>query len=220
MLTVRIQAIDGARTFTSQDSQPCRLLPPVHASSPPSRAAPQDSGPVWVANPSPCDSFIHYTSPVYPAHRRKLMPCQTCMQAVCVCVFLWGALSGETILKAQSPTLAERLGQPKDAKLLILHADDIGMAHSIDRASFEALQNHDVSSASAMVPCPWFVEVVEFAKKHPDADIGLHLTLNSEWKTYRWGPVAPRDKVMSLLDPQGYFSDQSPGTVEKGQAAE
>jgi predicted glycoside hydrolase/deacetylase ChbG (UPF0249 family) len=148
------------------------------------------------------------------------MPCQTCMQAVCVCVFLWGALSGETILKAQSPTLAERLDQPKDTKLLILHADDIGMAHSIDRASFEALQNHDVSSASAMVPCPWFVEVVEFAKKHPDADIGLHLALNSEWMTYRWGPVAPREAVMSLLDPQGYFYYQTPGTLEKGLAAE
>lgn len=150
----------------------------------------------------------------------NLMPWKSCVRAVSALTFLWGALSGETSLMAQSPTLAERLGYPKNAKLLILHADDLGAAYSIDRASFEALQNHDVSSASAMVPCPWFVELVEFAKKHPEADIGLHLTLNSEWKTYRWGPVAPRDKVMSLLDPQGYFYDQSAGTIEKGQAAE
>jgi len=135
-------------------------------------------------------------------------------------VLLGGVLCGGTFLKAQSPNLAERLGHPKDAKLLILHADDLGMAHSIDRASFEALQNHDVSSASAMVPCPWIVEVVEFANKHPEADIGLHLTLNSEWFTYRWGPVAHRGAVASLLDPQGYFCYQSPGTVEKGQPEE
>jgi hypothetical protein len=133
---------------------------------------------------------------------------------------LWGALTGGNVLNAQSPTVAERLGYPKDAKLLILHADDLGMAHGIDLASFEALQNHDVSSASAMVPCPWIVEVAEYANNHPEADIGLHLTLNSEWFTYRWGPVAPRSAVTGLLDPQGYFYYQSPGTVEKGQAEE
>jgi hypothetical protein len=59
-----IQAIDGVGTFTRPDSQPCRLLPFVNASSMPSRAAPHDSGPVWVASPSPYDSLIHYTSPV------------------------------------------------------------------------------------------------------------------------------------------------------------
>jgi hypothetical protein len=135
-------------------------------------------------------------------------------------VLLCGALTSGNFLVAQPPTLAERLGYPKDAKFLILHADDLGMAHAVDLASFEALQNHDVTSASAMVPCPWIVEVADFANKHPEADIGLHLTLNSEWFTYRWGPVAPRSAVVGLLDPQGYFYYQSPGTVEKGQAEE
>jgi len=142
------------------------------------------------------------------------------VRAASALVLLWSGLAGGTFLRGQSPTLPERLGYPKDAKLLILHADDLGMAHAIDRASFEALQNHDVSSASPMVPCPWIVEVVEFANKLPEADIGLHLTLNSEWFTHRWGPVAPRDAVASLLDPQGYFYYQSPGTVEKGRAEE
>jgi predicted glycoside hydrolase/deacetylase ChbG (UPF0249 family) len=135
-------------------------------------------------------------------------------------VIILGSLCGQPFLRAQTLTIAERLGYPKDAKLLIVHADDLGMAYSIDRATFKALRNHDVSSASAMVPCPWFTEVVDFARKNPDADIGLHLTLTSEWMTYRWGPLAPRDKVTSLLDPEGYFYRVVPGTVEKGQAAE
>ena len=145
---------------------------------------------------------------------------QSLVRSTGALVLLWSALNGGTLLMAQSTTLAERLGHSKDAKLLILHGDDLGMAHAIDRASFESLQNHDVSSASAMVPCPWIVEVADIANKHPEADIGLHLTLNSEWFTYRWGPMAPREAVPGLLDPQGYFYYQSPGTVEKGQAAE
>lgn len=109
------------------------------------------------------------------------------------------------IASAQMRHIAEKLGYPADAKLLIIHADDLGVAHSQDRASFKALEEKDVTAASVMVPCPWFTEVADFAKSHPDADLGLHLTLTSEWKTYRWGPVASRDQVASLLDPNGYF---------------
>jgi len=104
---------------------------------------------------------------------------------------------------AQTKNLAERLGHPADSKLLILHADDLAVAHSEDAASFAALDQHAVSSASFMVPCPWLSEVADYDKSHPDADLGLHLTLNSEWKTYRWGSVAPADKVPTLLDSAG-----------------
>src|SRR5712664_772606 len=102
-------------------------------------------------------------------------------------------------------SLAEKLGYPRDAKLLIVHADDLGVTHSVNAASTQALESGGVKSASIMVPCPWFPEIADYAKSHPAADFGLHLTLTSERVYYRWGPVAPRDKVLSLVDENGYF---------------
>ena len=106
---------------------------------------------------------------------------------------------------AGAATVQERLGYSKDAKLLIVHADDLGMAHSVNSASFRALETGLVNSASIMIPCPWLPEVVTFARRHPDADLGLHLTLTSEWKSMRWGPVSPRDEVPTLVDGEGYL---------------
>src|SRR3954449_8349568 len=109
------------------------------------------------------------------------------------------------VAHAQSKTTAERLGYPRDSKLLIIHADDLAVAHSEDSASFDALDRQAVTSASIMVPCPWLIEVAAYAKAHPDADLGLHLTLTAEWQTYRWGPVESKDKVPSTLEPSGYL---------------
>jgi len=115
---------------------------------------------------------------------------------------------------AQSKTVAERLGYPRDSRLLIIHADDLALAHSEDAASFDALDRHAATSASIMVPCPWLTEVAAYAKAHPDADLGLHLTLTAEWKTDRWGPVESKDKVSSLLDPDGYFWADVPPAIQ------
>jgi len=95
------------------------------------------------------------------------------------CLFLFIVLPLATTL-AQDKTVAERLGHPAGSKLLIIHADDLAVAHSVNFASFDALDNNAVTSASIMVPCPWLTEVADYAKAHPDADLGLHLTLTSE----------------------------------------
>jgi predicted glycoside hydrolase/deacetylase ChbG (UPF0249 family) len=102
-------------------------------------------------------------------------------------------------------TLADRLGYPPGTKLIIVHADDLGETHAVNAAAMKALQGGTINSASLMVPCPWFPEMADYAKSHPDADLGLHLTLTSERIYYRWGPVAPADKVPSLVDENGYF---------------
>jgi predicted glycoside hydrolase/deacetylase ChbG (UPF0249 family) len=119
-----------------------------------------------------------------------------------VFLFCLSVLLGDRVL-TQTKTVAERLGYPTDTKLLIIHADDLAIAHSEDTASFEALDKGAVTSASIIVPGPWLTEVAEYAKAHSDADLGLHLALTSEWKTFRWGSVESKDKVPSLLDPAG-----------------
>ena len=110
-------------------------------------------------------------------------------------------------------SVQERLGYAANARLLVLHADDLGMAHSVNRATFEALEKGWITSSSILVPCPWFPEVVRFAREHPDADLGIHLAVNSEWNDFRWRPVSPVDAVSSLLDKDGYLPLEETGVV-------
>ena len=120
-------------------------------------------------------------------------------------VGLLGLLWSTFPLVTSAQTLADRLGYAPDAKVVIIHADDLGETHAVNAAAIKALLGGTINSASLMVPCPWFPEIADYAKSHPDADFGLHLTLTSERVYYRWGPVAPADKVPSLVDENGYF---------------
>src|SRR5713101_9110439 len=105
----------------------------------------------------------------------------------------------------ESKTVQERLSYTASARLLVIHADDLGMNHSVNRATFEALEKGWITSASILVPCPWFPEVARFAQAHPNVDLGIHLALTSEWTTFRWGPLTRPDAVPSLVDEQGYL---------------
>jgi predicted glycoside hydrolase/deacetylase ChbG (UPF0249 family) len=115
------------------------------------------------------------------------------------------AASAGTKEQSSKKTLLERLGYPPDTKLLIVHADDLGMAHSVNAASIKSFNAGLVNSGSIMVPCPWFAEIAAYARTHSEADLGLHLTLTSEWKFYRWGPVLSSNRVKTLLGRDGYL---------------
>ena len=113
-------------------------------------------------------------------------------------------------------TIAERLGYEKDAKLLIIHADDLGVSHSENVASIDAIKNGCVNSASIMVPCPWFPEIASYASENQVMDFGLHLTITSEWKNYKWGPSYWSQIMASFRNEQGYFYDNVSEVAEKG----
>ncbi len=102
-------------------------------------------------------------------------------------------------------TLAERLGFNKNDKILIVNGDDVGMSHASNAATIDGMEHGLITSGSIMVPCPWFLEIADYAVTHPEADFGLHLVQTSEWKHYKWGPVASKSEVPGLVDPQGYL---------------
>lgn len=122
--------------------------------------------------------------------------------------------------QAAGKSVQERLGYPASARLLMIHADDLGMSHSVNRATLEALEKGWITSASILVPCPWFPEVARFSSSHPNLDLGIHLALNSEWQDFRWGPLTGRDKVPSLLDSDGYFPLDTPEVAKNAKMNE
>lgn len=92
-------------------------------------------------------------------------------------------------------------------KLLIINADDFGMSHCTNMAVIEMLEKGAITSATVMVPCPWFPEAASYCKNNPQANVGIHLTFTSEWRYYKWGPVTRHSDVRSLATKEGYFPE-------------
>jgi len=112
-----------------------------------------------------------------------------------LCLFITLIVAGLQIASAQTNNL------PK----LLIRLDDIGMNHSVNIACEKMAQTGLPISASVQFACPWYQEAVELLKKYPNVSVGVHLTLTSEWKNYRWGPVLGRTAVPGLVDSDGYF---------------
>src|SRR5260221_8508666 len=104
---------------------------------------------------------------------------------------------------AEPQTYAEGLGWAPMARVVMFHCDDLGMSHASNLGGIESLEKGVVTSVSIMMPCPWVPEIVKYVKQHPQVDAGLHLTMNSEWDLYRWGPVAGKPAVPGLCDHAG-----------------
>ncbi len=117
-------------------------------------------------------------------------------------------------------TCAEKLGFPQGKKVLLLHMDDAGMCPEANAAVESYIENGYLRSTAVMMPCPNAASFLEWAKSHPLADVGMHLTLTSEWKTYRWGPVSDPAKVPGLIDPEGKLYHDVPGVVMHASAQE
>ncbi len=98
---------------------------------------------------------------------------------------------------------SEKLGFPKGKKVLILHMDDLGMCPEANSAGMNYIEKGEIMSGAVMMPCAAAENFVEWAKKHHAADIGVHLTLTSEWKTYRWPTLTDPAVVPGLIDPAG-----------------
>lgn len=113
------------------------------------------------------------------------------------------AISATLLIAQEKTTWAEKLGYPAGTKVIMLHSDDAGMCTEANIATQQSLLDGSIQSAAAMPPCPAFEDMIQWAIDHPDMDVGLHLTLTSEWKTYRWPSVLPTWEVPGLIDGEG-----------------
>lgn len=108
-------------------------------------------------------------------------------------------------MAADAKSLAERLGYGPADRLVIINADDAGMCHAGNAAVMESFDKGLLTSSTIMVPCPWFLEIADYARQHPQSSFGVHLCHTSEWRYYRWGPVSPRESVLGLCDTNGFL---------------
>jgi len=91
------------------------------------------------------------------------------------------------------------------SKWFIINVDDLGMDYGGTEAFRQLINSGSVSSGSVMVPCPWFEQVKDLYKQNDRLNIGIHLTLTSEWSQYRWGPITTKNVGSGLIDGDGFF---------------
>jgi len=136
------------------------------------------------------------------ARRTRLLR-STILLAICTSSY---ALPSNLFGQAANSTHPSRDAAPV---YLVIRSDDAGMSHSVNMALEKLISSGLPVSVSVMFPTPWYQETVEMLKRHPETSVGIHLTLNSEWKNYRWGPVLGRTAVPTLVDKDGYFFPSS-----------
>lgn len=135
-----------------------------------------------------------------PVGRRRFLQTAVLASAGLAACRVFRSSRGES-----GPSVAERLGHPRDARLIITNADDIGCTHSVNEASVKAFSAGGITSGSVMVPCHGLGEFCQWSRTRPDVDLGIHLVFVSERPASRWGPILPPDRVPSLVDADGYF---------------
>lgn len=140
------------------------------------------------------------------------------MKLVLLCLFI--TAMGHVTASAQTETYAEKLGFPKGKKVVIFHVDDAGMSYDSNVGTMNAIDKGIANSISVMMPCGWVPHFFDYLKKHPNVDAGVHLTLTSEWKNYRWSPLVGRDKAPGLFDEQGSFWPEVAQVVAHASADE
>ena len=102
----------------------------------------------------------------------------------------------------QPNPILKKLGFSEDDRVVIIHTDDIGMCQASVEAFADMVDFGLISSGAVMMPCPWALAAAKYARLNPQADLGIHLTLTSEWELYRWGPLSTRSQATGLLDPE------------------
>jgi predicted glycoside hydrolase/deacetylase ChbG (UPF0249 family) len=130
------------------------------------------------------------------------------------------AMSMKPALGTEEVTYAERLGWPAGTRVVLFHVDDAGMSFDSNRGAILALEGGVATSTSVMMPCPWVPQFATYLKEHPEVDAGIHLTLNAEWKDYRWGPVAGKPAVPGLVDEQGCLWSDVPDVARHASVEE
>ncbi len=121
--------------------------------------------------------------------------CRIFLSAIIITVLLSAKLNSQSVTEKNN----------REPIPILIRCDDWGMSHSVNMAAKQVVEKGFPVSASIMFACPWYQEAVEIVRKYSNVSVGVHLTLNAEWKNYRWGPVAGRSAVPSLVDSLGFF---------------